>query len=158
MNALQLLLRNAVTHARSIMKLQDELFFAVQDAISTLNSKDYVDLGVGEDVATATPNVVLVGADLTVDPLSPIPGIVTFQSASYALNVVLKEVLIFGAGVTFQIQKNYYDPTTRVPLMPPSKVFSSTQLPLESDNFTVIATIAPGGTLSRVLMLLDMPD
>ena len=107
MNALQLLLRNAVTHARSVMKLQDELFFAVQDAISTLNSKDYVDLGVGEDVAMATPNVVLVGANLTVDPLSPTPGIVTFQSASYALNVVLKEVLIFGAGVTFQIHCHF---------------------------------------------------
>ena len=158
MNALQLLLRNALVHARHVMKLTDETFNAVRDAITTLNSKDYVDLGLGEDVATMTPNVTLVGGLLVADPLSLTPGVVTFQTASYALNVLLREVMVFGIGVTFQIQKNYYDPATRVPLNPPFKVFSSTQLPLESDNFTIIATIAPGGNLSRVVMLLNMPE
>lgn len=158
MNALQLILRNALVHARNVMKLTDETFNAVKDAITTLNSKDYVDLRMGEDVAIMTPNVTYAMGKLSVDPSSPTPGIVTFQTAGYALNVVLNEVLVFGTGFTFQIQKNYYDPATRVPLNPPSKLFASTQLPLESDNFTVIVTIVPGGDLSRVLMLLDMPD
>lgn len=152
-NSLQLTLRNALTLARSAMKLTEENYRFLMAAVTALTNQTYVALGVGEDVATRSAECELTPEGLSVDAASATPGLVTFQKVHFDSLTLLKEVVLEGNGVTYEVKKSY--PPSQPPT--PDKTFAANQMPLGSDNFTLLVTIQPGGTLKRALMLLELP-
>lgn len=143
--AIKLNLRNAMVLAKSLMKLTDENFRAMLAIIDLLSDNRYLLFGVGEDVEATSAEVVLTGNALTVDAASLTPGTVTYATARYSYDMLLKDVILDGEKVSFEVIKTYADGTT--------KTFTSSQLPLKSNNFKLVVTIQPGGSLKRSALL-----
>lgn len=151
----QIMLRNAVHHAKTIMKLTDENFHFLMNTITVLSDKPYVRLGIGEDVISQSREVVLVDGMLTVPAESPTAGTVVFGKATFAQEILLNEVILQGEKLSLAISKAYKDPNGQP--NPILRNFNEGQLPLRSDNFQLTVTIQPGGFLSKAVMLHEIP-
>lgn len=146
--AIRLTLRNALAHAKTIMRFTQENYDALVAVVSLLSENRYLLLGIGEDVDTRSAEVALDGDRLKVDAGSATPGVVTYLTATYDFDVLLKHVVLEGERVSFEVTKRYEDATTFAA--------GPGQLPLKSDNFTLKVTIQPGGHLKRAALLQEI--
>ena len=152
MNNLQLVLRNAVTQARQKCGLTNEHYDALMKQILMLSTQNFLVLRIGEDVASLTPEIQLVGDSLV--NTGAAPGTITFQKAAYPVAQDLTEMVLDGVGDSdFRVKKEYAMANGSTP---PPKWFASTQLPLHSDNFTLEVTLQPGASLKRAVLLFDL--
>lgn len=148
---IQLILRNAVHHAKQVMKLTEEHYQSIMNLITILSHKPYLRLGIGEDVQDRTANVQLLDGALTVDASNAIAGVVTFHKATFAQELDLNEVILQGDGVSFQIVKEYKENHSTS-----TRTFEEEQLPLRSNNFKLVVSIQPGGHLRKAVLLFEV--
>jgi hypothetical protein len=152
----QHLLRNCIYHAKSVMKLNEETYHSLLNLVTVMSEKPYLRLGIGEDVAAKSEEVVLADGALRVDQASAREGVVTFLKAAYAQEVLLNEVILEGDGVSYQVVKAYKNTHHHGSDVPLTKRFGPEQLPLKSDNFTLEVTIQPGGYLRKAVLLHEI--
>src|ERR1044072_9148365 len=105
----QVMLRNAIEHARTVMKLNNEHFAFLMKLVTVLSDKPYVRLGIGEDVMDRSAEVVLEGNTLAVPAESARPGTVVFNKATFAHEILLNEVILQGEKLSFTVTKAYKD-------------------------------------------------
>lgn len=152
LSAIQLTLRNALAVARPQMRMTEENFQAMTSYVSLLTAQQYLELGIGEHVAEMSDNVQLQGDTLMVDANDTDPGVVKFNVAEYPFDIFLKSVVLEGADVDFVVNKKVPNGCKK----PDEKTFNRFQLPLLSNNFELVVTIQPGGSLKRAVLLQEL--
>lgn len=141
----QLQLRSMTFASEKFLRLSKELLNVNLALIDVLSDQRYESYGLGEDIASMSPEITVNADHLSVSSGSPTAGTVTFIPHQYSYAVSHVAVVLQGSGLSWQIQKTY-------PAQP-SVLFNSSQLPLLSDNNQLIVTIQPGGTFYAAALL-----
>lgn len=146
--AVQVQLKNAVEVARSLMKLSNENHALLMRLIDLLSEKRYVRIGLGEDLKTV-PDAAVVEADrirVAADHQGAVE--IVSQEFKYSFSVIIRDVVLEGEGLTYSVQKKMPDLSVRA--------FDAGRLPLQTDNFTLVVAIAPGGYFKKAAVLQEI--